>query len=253
VLFDSHAHYDDPQFDSDRHSLLEAMRDANVSNILCCASSLSSAKACIALSEQYDFVYASAGVHPHVAKDFSPDDGVQFRSLLAHPKCIAVGEMGLDYNRNFSPREIQQKVFSYQLSLATVMDMPIIVHDRDAHADTLSMLKNARCRGVVHCYSGSAEMAVQLVDLGYYISFPGVITFPNARRSHDVIRAIPIERLLIETDAPYLSPVPHRGKRNDSRYLKHTCAALADILGMSYAEAAALTSDNARRCFGLEA
>ena len=252
MLFDSHAHYDDRQFDPDREALLASMSGHGVSNILCCAASVKSAERCVAIAEQYDFIYASAGVHPHDAKDFDPADGAVLRRLLAHPKCVAVGEIGLDYNKNHSPRDIQKAVFSYHLALAKALDKPIIVHDRDAHADVLQMLSESGNRGVIHCYSGSVEMARDLVELGYYISFTGVITFPNARRSHDVIRTVPRDRLMIETDAPYLAPVPHRGKRNDSRYVRHTCETMAEVLGLSFEETAKLTGDNAKRCFRIE-
>ena len=251
MLFDSHAHYDDRRYSDDRDTLLSSMPGEGVGTILCCATDLKSAVRCIALAEQYEFIYASAGIHPHLASRFDPADADRFKELLAHPKCIAVGEMGLDYHRDLSPRTTQRAAFSYQLALAKALDMPVIVHDRDAHADTLSILREYGCRGVMHCFSGSAEMAEQLIALGFYISFPGVITYPNARRSHEAIRAIPREFIMIETDAPYLPPVPHRGQRNDSRYLRYTCQTLADILDISYEEAAKLTADNARRCFGI--
>ncbi|NLT58754.1 MAG: TatD family hydrolase [Clostridiales bacterium] len=251
MLFDSHAHYDDPRFDRDRHALLASMPEQGVSNILCCAANLNSAEACIALAERYDFIYASAGVHPHDAKDFDPAEGERFRRLLSHPKCVALGEIGLDYNRNLSPKELQKAVFAYQLALARECKKPVIVHDRDAHADTLDMLRASGCVGVLHCYSGSVEMARELVEMGFYISFAGVITFDNARRSHEVIRALPTDRLMIETDAPYLAPVPHRGQRNDSRYVRHTCEKMAEVLGLPVEQTARLTSDNAKRCFGI--
>ncbi|HIU72454.1 MAG TPA: TatD family hydrolase [Candidatus Galloscillospira excrementipullorum] len=252
MLFDSHAHYDDARFDPDRDALLSSMPQRGVSRILCVAADLDSADKCLALAERYPFVYAAAGVHPHEAKSFAPDQSDRLRAQLAHPKCVALGEIGLDYALDLSPRDLQRAVFSYQLRLAKVLDKPVIIHDREAHADTLALLKDAGCRGVVHCYSGSVEMARELVGMGFYLSFTGVITFANARKSHEVLRAVPRDRLMIETDAPYLTPVPHRGKRNDSSYVRYTCETMAQVLGLSFEQTAHLTYENACRCFSID-
>jgi len=252
MLFDSHAHYDDPRFDQDRETLLASMQANGVSRILCAATDVNSADVCIGYAEKYPFIWASAGIHPHEAKSFDPADLPRLQQQLAHPRCVAVGECGLDYALNRSPKETQLAAFRVQLALAKTLDLPVIVHDREAHQDTLNLLREAGCRGVIHCYSGSAEMAKELVDLGYYISFTGVITFKNARKSLEVVKSVPRERLMIETDAPYLTPEPHRGKRNDSTYVRHTCQAMADVLGLSFEETAALTYENACRCFGIE-
>ena len=168
-IFDSHAHYDDARFDPDRDALLSSMPQRGVSRILCVAADLDSADKCLALAERYPFVYAAAGVHPHEAKSFAPDQSDRLRAQLAHPKCVALGEIGLDYALDLSPRDLQRAVFSYQLRLAKVLDKPVIIHDREAHADTLALLKDAGCRGVVHCYSGSVEMARELVGMGFLI------------------------------------------------------------------------------------
>jgi TatD DNase family protein len=250
-LFDSHAHYDDKKFAEDRHAVLAALPKAGISGVMNAASDLDSAEFGIKLAEKYDYVWASAGIHPHEAKDASKDYIERLAALLSKPKVQALGEIGLDYHYDFSPRETQLAVFERQLELAMELDMPVIIHDREAHAETLRLLKKHRPRGVVHCYSGSAEMVTELLKLGLYIGFTGVITFANARKTVEAASAVPLERLLIETDCPYMAPTPFRGKRCDSTMIGKTCEALSDIKGVSTEELAEITDTNARVLYNI--
>lgn len=250
-IFDSHAHYDDSRFDSDRDMILSSLREKGVSFVMNAASNIESAHESITLAERYDFVYASAGVHPHDAKTAPADLTGILKPLLRHEKVKAVGEIGLDYHYDFSPRDTQIMVFEAQLKLSVEADMPVIVHDREAHADTLRLLKEYKPRGVVHCFSGSREMAEELVGLGLYIGFTGAVTFKNARKALEAIAAIPLDRLLIETDCPYMAPEPYRGKRCDSSMLDKTAEVIAGIKNLSPQEIADITSRNAREIYGI--
>ena len=226
-IFDSHAHYESKRFDPDRAELLAALPERGVRYVLNAASDFESANVGIKLAQKYDYIYASAGFHPHEAKNAPPGFTAKLTELLHCPKVQAVGEIGLDYHYDFSPREVQLRVFEEQLALAVELDLPVIVHNREAHADTLALLRKYRPSGVVHCNSGSAEMAKQLLDLGLYIGFTGVVTFKNARKVLEAARAVPADRLLIETDCPYMAPEPQRGRRCDSSLLGYTAQALA--------------------------
>ena len=251
TLFDSHAHYCDERFDDDRENLLASMPDAGLVGILNVPSDLEESGRCIALAADYPFMWAAAGVHPQAADGWRGESEEELRRLLSLPKCVALGEIGLDYVVGEVPKDIQKSVFLKQLEIAREMDKPVIIHDREAHSDMYEMLKNSGCRGVLHCYSGSAELAREYVKLGWYISFAGVVTFKNAKKSHEAVRAVPLHKILIETDCPYLAPEPYRGTRNDSRLVRYTCEAVAGILGMTPENTGALTADNARRCFSL--
>ena len=231
-IFDSHAHYESKRFAPDRDRLLAQLPERGVRYVLNAACDFESAATGIKLAEKYDYIYASAGFHPHEAKDAPSGFTARLAQLLQHPKVRAVGECGLDYHYDFSPREVQRKVFEQQLALAVELDMPVIIHDREAHADTLALLKKYRPAGVVHCYSGSAEMAKELLSLGLYIGFTGVVTFKNARKVLEAARAIPVERMLIETDCPYMASEPQRGRRCDSGLLGYTAQALAREKGI---------------------
>ena len=250
-LFDSHAHYDDAKFAEDRHDILAALPRAGITGVMNAASDLTSAELGIELAERFEFVWASAGIHPHGAKDAPPGYIEKLKDMLSRPRVRAVGEIGLDYHYDFSPRETQLEVFERQLELALELDMPVIVHDREAHADTLRLLKKHRPRGVVHCYSGSAGMAEELLALGLYIGFTGVITFANARKTLEAASAVPLERLLIETDCPYMAPVPFRGKRCDSSMMVKTAQALAAIKRAELEELADVTDKNARTLYNI--
>lgn len=253
MLFDTHTHYDDPQFDCDRNSLLSSMPENGISLIVNASSNLASAKKTLSIAEAYPFIFAAVGVHPHDAVTMDDNTAAELEELLRHPKAVAVGEIGLDYHYDHSPRDIQQKRFREQLELAGSVRLPVIIHEREAPDDVLKILREfPNVRGVIHCYSGSWEIAKIVLDKGWYLSFTGVITFKNARRSHEVIEKMPRDRLMIETDCPYLAPEPMRGRRNSSLFLRYTAEKIGQLLNMSAEEAAGLTMANGRRFFGLE-
>lgn len=249
-IFDAHAHYDDKWFDEDRHSLLSSMPEKGVSGIVNASVDIPSAKTAIAFAEQYPFVYACAGIHPENLEGLPDDYPDQLAALLQHPKVVALGEIGLDYYWDI-PRGPQQRVFERQLQLAKELDVPVVIHDRDAHGDTMELLRKYRPKGLMHCFSGSVEMLKEVLRLGLSISLGGTVTFKNARVPVEVAAAVPIDRLLLETDAPYLSPVPLRGKRNDSSNIAYTAARIAEIRGMDAQELADITAANARRLYGI--
>ena len=251
-IFDSHAHYDDEQFNEDRDELLSAMKKNNVAYILNVGCDYNSSVFTSELANQYDFIYAAVGIHPHDAQ--KNEDVSMFEPLCSNEKVVAIGEIGLDYYYDFSPRDIQIKYFEEQLQLANKVDLPIIVHSRKAHADTLTSLKKipVNKKGVIHCYSGSKETARELLNMGYYLGFGGAITFANARKTIEVLEYVPLDRILIETDCPYLSPVPFRGKRNNSMYLTHVIDKISEIKGISREEIADITLNNAKQLFGID-
>ena len=228
-IFDSHAHYDDPAFDADRDALLSAFLPENgVCGVVNCGADLASSAASVALTEKYPYVYAAAGVHPECVKDLRDGWEKALRALLGKPKTVAVGEIGLDYHfAENAPRERQQEVFERQVLLANELHLPVVIHDREAHADTLRILQKLRPAGVVHCFSGSVEMARQILGLGMYIGLGGAVTFKNARVPVEVAAMVPEDRLLLETDCPYMTPVPFRGRRNDSSLIAYTAERVA--------------------------
>ena len=252
MLFDTHAHYYAEQFDPDRDEDLSALPAANVGLVLCPGCDLESSRQSIALAEQYPFLYAAAGVHPEDALGL-PDDWLdQVEAMTRHPKVKAVGEIGLDYYWQEVPRDLQKEVFRAQLALAQRLDMPVIVHDREAHGDSLAIVKEfpGVC-GVFHCYSGSVEDAKTLIKLGWHLSFTGTITFKNARKAPEVIAAVPLDRIMVETDAPYMAPTPYRGKRCDSRYVYRMAETIAQIKGLTTQEVEEATTENGKRLFGI--
>ena len=252
MYFDTHAHYDDRRFNEDRDELLGSMNDAGVTLILNSASSLRSAKFSLKMADKYPFVYASVGVHPHDSKSMTDDTVSELEALLSHPKAMAVGEIGLDFHHNFSPPEVQKKRFREQLELARRVKKPVIIHERESLRDTLDTIGDFRdLPGVFHCFSGSWETAKIILDMGWYLSFTGVITFQNARRSLEVLEKMPADRIMLETDCPYLTPEPNRGRRNSSLYLPHIAEKVAQARGISTEEAAALTMENGKRLFGI--
>jgi len=255
LFFDSHAHLDDKRYDSDRYEMIMRAREKGVSGIINVGYDIPSSMRSIALAEEYDFIFAAVGIHPHDAADAGADALEQVRLLAAHPRVAAIGEMGLDYYRNLSPRDIQQKVFRQQISLAKEINKPIIVHDRDAHGDVMQILKEEDAAingGVLHCFSGSVEMARECIKMGFYISIAGPVTFKNAGKICEVAVEVPLDRLLIETDAPYLTPEPYRGKRNESAYVIYAGKRIAELRGISSAELAEATSRNAQKLFGIK-
>ena len=252
-IFDTRAHYDDSRFDGDRDAVLAALPEAGVELVLDPGCDLPSSRAAAALAERYGHVYAAAGIHPENCAGFQDADLAALRQLLAQPKVAAIGEIGLDYDwAENPPRDFQQMVFRKQLALAEELDLPVIVHDREAHGDSLSIIREfPAVTGVFHCFSGSPEMAEELLKRGWYLGFDGPITYKNARRAPEVAAITPLERMVVETDAPYLSPVPVRGRRNDSRYLPHVIAKLAEWKGVTPEEMTRITCENGKRLFRL--
>ena len=252
MLFDTHAHYDGEKFDDDRGELLAKVREAGVELIVDPASDIASAKKARDIAHEHDFVWFAAGVHPHEAGEAAEDYPEEIRALAADPKCVAVGEIGLDYHYDFSPRDVQRRVYARQLALARELDKPVIIHEREAVADNLDILKaHPGARGVVHCYSGSWETAKLLLNMGFYLGFTGVVTFKNARRVLEVVEKMPLERMVIETDSPYMAPVPHRGERNSSLFVHLVAEKIAEIRGMEVADVARITLENGKRPFRL--
>lgn len=252
-IFDTHAHYDSNGFAADRDEILSALPAAGVGLVVDPGCELESSRAALALAERYPFVYAAVGIHPSDCAGTGEAEFAALRKLCGHEKVVAVGEIGLDYYWKDNPsKEFQQTVFRRQIELAIELDLPVIVHDREAHADSLAVVREfPRVRGVFHCFSGSAEMAEELVRLGWMVSFTGVLTYKNARRAVEAARAVPLERIMIETDSPYMAPAPHRGKRNDSGYVRHVCEKLAEIKGISFEECARITLENGKRFYGI--
>lgn len=250
-LFDSHAHYNDAVFDGDRETLLASLPAAGVTGIVNCGTSVAASLESLRLAQAYPFVYAAAGIHPEDCAGAQPGDLDRIASLLAeNPKAVAVGEIGLDYHDD-TPRLLQLEWFEKQLQLALKLDLPVIIHDREAHGDTMELLRRYRPRGVMHCYSGSVEMAKELIALGFYLGFTGAVTFKSNKKARAVVEWMPADRLLIETDCPYMSPEPLRGRRSDSSMLAHTLARVAEIKGIDPEQAGRLTERNARMLFGL--
>lgn len=254
-LFDTHAHLNNDDYDADREATLERARAAGVRLVVNVGYSLESSRASIELAGRCAMVYAAVGIHPHDAGT-APEGYLETLAELAgHPKVVALGEMGLDYYRDLSPRPAQQKVFREQLALARRLDLPVIIHDRDAHGDLMAILQEdglGPAGGVMHCYSGSWEMARQCLTMGFYISIAGPVTFPNAPRLKEIAARAPLDRLLVETDAPYLTPAPHRGKRNEPAYVRFTAEEVARQRAMGPEELAQACAENGRRLFRIK-
>lgn len=251
-IFDTHAHYDEEAFDEDREILLSSLKGRGVSLVIDCGCDAASSKKAIELSEKYDFIYAAVGIHPHEAEEAGENDLDEIRRLLKHKKAVAIGEIGLDYHYDFSPRELQKEYFEKQIVLAKELDMPIIVHDREAHEDTLELLRKYKPQGVLHCFSGSVESAKEIISLGMYIGLGGAVTFKNARKPLEVAEFVPLDRLLLETDAPYMTPVPFRGKRNDSSLIPYTAIKIAEVKGLDPQTVVNAANENGKRLFGIK-
>ncbi len=251
-IFDTHAHYDDERFNEDRDHLLSSLFEGSVSHIINCGCDFKSSLTTIALAEKYPRLYAAIGVHAHEASECSEEDLAEIKKLYSHSKVAAVGEIGLDYYYDFSPRERQIEVFTQQVKLANELNLPVIIHDREAHEDTLNILKEFIPKGVVHCFSGSREMAEEIVKLGLYIGLGGAVTFKNARKPIEVAEYLPIDRLLLETDAPYMTPVPFRGKRCDSSHIAYTAEKIAEVKSMNTQELIDICNRNAKNLFGIK-
>ena len=252
-LFDTHAHYNDDAFDQNRKGLLDALPDAGVGAVVIPGVDVESSRSALALAESRPWLFAAAGIHPEDCAGCTAADFSAIRDLCREKKVVAIGEIGLDYYwAENPPKEFQQMVFRRQLELALELDLPVIIHDREAHGDSLRIVCDyPGLRGVFHCFSGSVEMARELLRRGWYLGFDGPITYKNAVKALDVIAACPTDRMLLETDSPYLSPVPNRGKRNDSRNLPYIAARIAEITGMTTEEVAEVTLRNGKQLFGL--
>lgn len=254
MYFDTHAHYYDDAFDADRDEVLSALPAAGVELALCPGCDLDSSRQSVALAERYPHLYAAVGFHPENLEGASLDQLSEIEAMASHSKVKAIGEIGLDYYWEKDPdkRKLQRDFCSAQLSLAEKLDLPVIFHDREAHKDSLDMVRaHPNARGVFHCYSGSVEDAKTLVIMGWMVSFTGVVTFKNARRALEVIEWLPMDRIMIETDAPYMAPEPYRGKRNDSRYVFRMAEAIAQVKGLTAEEVGRITTENGKRFFNI--
>ena len=251
MLFDTHAHMDDRAFDTDREELLRALPGQGLTLVMNPGCSLESSRNAVRLAREYDYIYAAVGSHPDVADEVNESVLAEYRELCKlNPKVKAIGEIGLDYHYEDIPREIQLKAFRAQMELARELGLPAIVHERDAHEDGMTVVRDfPEVNGVFHCYSGSAEIARQLVDRGWYIGFTGVLTFKNARKAIEVASSIPLDRIVLETDCPYMAPEPFRGRRNDPGKLYRMAEKLAEIRGLSVEEIQAITVENGRRLY----
>ena len=250
-IFDTHSHYDDEQFNKDRNSLISSFEDKGVIGVVSCGIDIETTQFNMELAHEYDFLYFASGFHPEDLEGHDLGELDEIEKLAHDKKCVAIGEIGLDYHWMSSTKEKQIEFFKAQIELAKRLNMPVIVHDRDAHGDTLEILKETAPKGVLHCFSGSVEMARDIIKLGMYIGMNGVATFKNARKSLEVIKEISIERLVLETDCPYLCPEPYRGRRNDSSYIPYIAERIGEVLGMSAQEILDITSENAKRLYNI--
>lgn len=253
MLIDSHAHLEMKEFDADRMDVIERAGIAGVECIVTVGTNLVLSRKALSIARQHANIYATVGVHPHDVAKAGEKTFDELKALAQDPKIVAYGEIGLDYFRNISPREIQEDMFARQLELACELKLPVIIHDRDAHEQTLRMVKSSPVRcGVFHCFSGDWEMAKQCINLGFYISVPGVVTFDKSHILHEVVRQAPLDSILLETDCPYLTPVPYRGKRNEPAFMIHTAKKVAQIKGMSWEDVAQTAAQNTRKLFRIE-
>lgn len=250
-IFDSHAHYDDEKFETDRREILDGLFSDKVCGILNCGCDLKSSLMSVKLADEYEGIYAAVGVHPHEAEDMTDEDFSEILKLLNEKKVVAIGEIGLDFHYDFSPRDKQIEMFERQVQLSKELDIPIIVHDREAHEETYKILRKYRPKGVVHCFSGSVELAKETVKMGMYIGLGGAVTFKNAVKPVEVAAFTPMERILLETDAPYMSPVPMRGKRCTSDMIEYTALKIAEIKNLDYETVVNTASQNTKELFGI--
>ncbi len=253
MLFDTHAHMNDPVFDTDRDDILTALPEKGVGLLLNPGCSLENSYQAVEIAEKYSYIYAAVGTHPDTAQEVNEDVIEKYRKLCRHEKVKAIGEIGLDYYYETVPRDVQKKAFYMQMELAKETGLPVIIHQRDAHDDGMKTVQQfPTVTGVFHCYSGSAEMARQLVNKGWYIGFTGVLTFKNARKAVETAQSIPLDRIVLETDCPFMAPEPFRGKRNHPGYLYRMAERLAEIRGISVEEAQAVTTENAKRLYRID-
>lgn len=251
MYFESHAHYDDKRFDKDREKLLkQLLPESGVETVINIGADMNSSYKSVKLAEKYPYFYAAVGVHPHDAASMSDQDLETLHALSNHRKVVAIGEIGLDFYYDNSPRNLQRFWFQKQLSLAKETNLPVVIHSREAAQECFNMIKSSGVRrGVIHCYSGSAQMALDYIKMGFYIGIGGTLTYQNAKKTVEVVEAIPLEKILLETDSPYLSPVPKRGERNDSRNLVYVAEKIADIKKISHSQVTDITKENANNLF----
>lgn len=253
MFFDTHAHYDSGAFSADRFEILDSMSEGRVGLIVNPGCDLESSRTALEIAERYGFVYAAVGWHPEDIDKLSEESFAELEKLALHPKCVAIGEIGLDYYWDQEHKDEQKALFRRQIELALRLDKPVIVHDREAHADSMEIvLDYPELRGVFHCFSGSREMAVELLKRGWYLGFDGPITYKNARRAIEVLEMCPMDRIVIETDSPYLTPVPNRGKRNDSRQLEYVVGKIAEVKGVSAEYVEEMTFENGKRLYNID-
>ncbi|MCK5255422.1 MAG: TatD family hydrolase [Deltaproteobacteria bacterium] len=252
MLIDSHAHLDMPEFDKDRNEVIQRAHDCGIEYIITVGIDVDSCRHAIRLAEEFESVYAIVGIHPHNVKDIDGGTYDILRKLTQHEKVCALGEMGLDFFRNHSPRDIQLTRFREQIALAKELELPMVVHDRNAHRETLAILKEEKAfevGGVIHCFSGDYEMASKCLNMGFYISIPGTITFKNAKSLQELVRSIPLDRILLETDSPFLAPMTFRGKRNEPSYVRYVADKIAKLKKLDFEEVASVTSQNVKTLF----
>lgn len=251
-IFDSHAHYDDEQFNEDREALLSTFPEKGVSGVVCCGTRIENSEFAVDLSKKYAFIYSAVGFHPLDLKAYYEGALDSIKKLAQDPKCVAIGEIGLDYHYGRDSRASQLVLLENQLKLANELNLPVIFHDREAHEDTVNLLKKYKPKGVVHCFSGSVETAKEIIRLGMYIGLGGAVTFKNAVKPCEAAKYVPDDRLLIETDAPYMTPVPFRGKRCDSLHIPYTAERIAELRETTAQEILDLTDRNARTLFNIK-
>ena len=251
-IFDSHAHYTDKAFNEDREIMLGSLKESGVCGIINCGADIESSVSSVDLASKYDYIYAACGIHPEEA-DKTPENYIDIlRDLAKNEKCVAIGEIGLDYYWRQDTKDLQKELFEKQILLSKELDLPIIVHDREAHGDTMEILKKHRPKGVLHCFSGSPETATEVLKLGMYIGLGGALTFKNARKAVEVAQMLPLDRLLLETDCPYMAPVPMRGKRNNSGYIPFIAEKVAEIKGIDPQSVLDVTMENTKRLFNIK-
>lgn len=253
MFIDSHAHYNASAFSEDRDEVLASLPENGIEKVVNIGDNMEASRICLEMAEKYPFVYAAVGVHPEHADEVTSEALRILETMAAHEKAVAIGEIGLDYYYDDVPRDVQRAAFRQQLILARRLDMPVVIHDREAHGDCLEILKEERItRGVMHCFSGSVEFMREVTRLGLHVALGGVVTYKNAKNAVDVAKEVPLDKLLLETDCPYLSPVPNRGKRNSSLNLKYTAEKIAEIRGIDVGTLAVLTTENTKRLFKIQ-
>lgn len=257
MIFDTHTHYDDEQFEEDRDKVLLSLREKGIGAAVNMGAAMQGAKDSVALAERYPFLYAAVGIHPDHAKDLDEEEFAALKDMAQKKKVVAIGEIGLDYYWDATDREVQKYWFQRQLALALELSLPVVIHSREAAADTMAVIKEnyaqsgGKLRGVIHCYSYGTEQAKEYINMGFFLGIGGVATFKNGRKLKEVLEEIPLESIVLETDCPYLTPEPHRGKRNDSGYLSYVVSAIAGIKGVTEEEVEKVTWNNAVELYGI--